>query len=518
MIQTEKNEIAFLPTFEFSKVAATKEHSKVKGDVPTDFFPDGTYIFSNAKHMRLKRKDFEDAIVDIDVPEYKEGQNPGELKIKTFADKYFTKHTNTPAQIAKRIQRVHRVITDKEQKFNPFIQLANTWNKENRIIPVQMLIDVSEDIKPVDSPVMIDKDTEKQQMEIKKFKYGGWTKGKYQSFGEVFGGVASGAGAGAMFGPIGAGVGALVGGLGTWIVGSEAKKEALRRQKELDNFNAKRRVNLDNSRDAAMFTTAAKASVPVSRYHYLDNSNQQSRANTAYDTASLNTDITQRNTMSNIYSPSNTLVRNLSSLGLNPSQSANVVNSAIGNTINSANSLQSSFANEKNRLILDKMNTLNSYDDIISKDRQYGQNLQADKIYSKTTGAINEFGANEQSYLSNKDQLMLDEYEMKTALEGANSAERANKLGFFNNSLSQFGNAATTALPNLTLEGRGKLTEAIPDILKGDVLLKDPRRYKVDKVMNNNGNNSYTVTDYILDSKTGVKYIKMSDGTWKRQN
>lgn len=516
MIQTEKNEIAFLPSLEFSKVAATRLHSAMKDDVPTDFFPDGTYIFSDARHMRLKRRDFDDAIIDIDIPEYKEGQNPTQLKIKTFADKYFTKHTNTPAQIASRIQKVHRVITDKEQTYNPFIQQANRWNKENRIIPVQMLIDISEDIKPVDSPTIIDKETEKQQMEIKKFKSGGWSKNKYQSFGEVFGGVASGAGAGAMFGPIGAGVGALAGGLGTWIVGSEAKRDALKRQKELENLNAKRRVNLENSNNAAMFTTAAKASVPVSRYHYLDTSNQQSRASSAYDRAALDTDITQKNVMSNVYSPSNTLVRNLSSLGLNPSQSANVVNNTLGNTINSANSLQAGFSADRNKLNLDKMTTLNSYDDITARDRQVGQNLQADKIYSKTTGAINEFGANQQSYLSNKDQLMLDEYEMTTALQSANSTERANKLGLFNNTLSQLGNAATTALPGLTLEGRNKVAEAIPDMLKGDVLLKDPKRYKVDKVMSNSGNN-YTISDYIVDSKTGVKYVRMSDGTWKRQ-
>ena len=103
-------------------------------------------------------------------------------------------------------------------------------------------------------------------------------------------------------------------------------------------------------RDTAMFTTAAKAAVPVPRYNYLNFDEQKSRLASTYDRALIDSSVTEKNMTANANSTNNTLIRNAGALGLSSGQTSNLINDSTGTTISHINDLQSSFLNNRNNL------------------------------------------------------------------------------------------------------------------------------------------------------------------------
>lgn len=172
-IQTEKKEWVMMEDGQLVQVAANKKHSQMKDNVVTDYLPNA-YVFSNAKYMELHKDDFNEEIVSEKYPRYLEGKKPEQYKSITFAERYFSKNKQTPAEIISKIQDVHPIITDNDQVYNPFIQRANTLNKEYRQPAIDTIIKVSEFIKPEDTNTVFP-DTEKNPQ---KFYYGGFSSNK----------------------------------------------------------------------------------------------------------------------------------------------------------------------------------------------------------------------------------------------------------------------------------------------------------------------------------------------------
>lgn len=170
-IQAEVKEWVITDDGQLVQVAATKKHSKMKDEEVTDFLPN-SYIFSNAKFMELHKDDFNEEIVDEKFPRYLEGKKPEQYKSTSFADKYFKSNKETPAKIIANIRRAHPVITDEEQTYNPFIQRANEFNKEYRQPAIDVIMKVSEFIKPEDGENIVYPESETNPQ---KFYYGGYS-------------------------------------------------------------------------------------------------------------------------------------------------------------------------------------------------------------------------------------------------------------------------------------------------------------------------------------------------------
>jgi len=451
ILQAEHKEWVIIPeTGELVEVAAKTKHSKMDEDEITDYLPEGSYIFSNDKSMKLNKKDFEDVAVSTRIPKYKEGEKPEEYKEYTLADEYFTAKTNTPADLIKNVQKKHAVITDDEMKYNPFVQLANDLNKQNREPIVNFIKDVSEQIKPTDEPV------------VQKFKQGGYVP-KYQNFGEVFGGVSSGAGAGAAIGSIfpgagtliGAGVGALAGGIGAYATGQNANKQGEQRLKQLELLQSRREGRLQDSYNTANATTMGKFAVQTPTYDRLDLSDTKQTINDNFENIYRNYDQRKNNIIANNLSTGNTTMRNARGLGMSPGQTQNLAANVAGNAINSSNQIGANYDNQLDNLKLQQVAQTTPLD-LQEKTTNLGlTNLEKDQKYEKNVGFVNEMGANRGINISQEDQLDVDNFANTMALKDGNAAFRANSIGAFNNSLLNAGQSAGMISSMISNNGNG---------------------------------------------------------------
>lgn len=488
ILQAERGEFVLLPNGELVQVAANKRHNKVDKDLITDDLPDQSYIFSDAKHMRLKKKDFEDLVINTQTPDYVEGEKPKQYKETNFAKEYITKQTETPASVIKTIQRKHKVLKQKELKDNPFIQAANKENIEGRAAAVNIVKEFSEDIKPADS----DNDTTDQPLENNisplqqnngmnqqnnlaqpSFQSGGTTNNiqvvpMYQNGGEIASGALSGAGTGAaigtLFGPgpgtlIGAGVGALVGGVGAGIKAKKADKQKKKRLAELAKLNADRIKIAERFRGVSHLSTLGKLAVPDPKYSYLNLDDPIQRTKNTSANILTGYESRRNNLTGNALASSNTINRNIESLGLNPTQAANFAASNNANAINNATQAGANIDSQSDNLKLSTSNQLNNFDSILAQDKQRGKNITEAHRYNKYTNGINELASNEQQYLTNKDQLGVDNYEMKRAVDISESQYKAQSLGAFNNNIQRAGLVASQVQPYLNST----------DLLKSDV-------------------------------------------------
>lgn len=309
-IQAEVKEWALTEDGQLVEVAAKKKHSKMSDDRVTDVLPN-SYIFSNAKFMRINKKDLEDTIVDEKFPRYLEGQKPEEYKATSFADRYFKADKETPASVIKNIRRAHPVITDDEQKYNPFIQRANSINKEYRQPAIEKVIEISEAIRPkVDDGVEVYPASEGNPQ---RFYLGGYTKkSKPHEVPKAFAGLGALAIGGIMAGGQA---------LGNYFSGRRMKKdynkELAKQQPLLNNFLSDQKKAIDQQGMIANASTAMKAFSPVPRQKAVDVSktvNDLSRDYSAYK-KSMNA-IVEQNRNRNLQDMATLSRQGLSSPGL----------------------------------------------------------------------------------------------------------------------------------------------------------------------------------------------------------
>jgi len=462
-LQAEKGEYVLLENGQLVQVAAKKPHKNMDSQEVTDVLGEG-YIFSNTKSMSLNKKDFEDLIVSEEIPEYKEGQTPKKYSSKSYADLYFNKNTQTPAETARIVHKKHKVITDEGQKYNPFIQKANELNIENRTPYLEILKEVSETIKPY-----AEQEDSNSLEVVQQFKFGGNTGSKffvdkkksnsntpeyymkggklvssYQSGGDIFGGLASGAAAGSVFGPIGTGVGALIGGIGSIFTGKSAAKDKKRALAEQAAYIAEQKRLSGEMTNASMLGTAGQALIPNHINERADYSHLNSRINETYDNINRTYDTSTANMQANATAQGNSTLRNLAP-HLSGAQLQNMGANIVGQNFKVSNDIGSQRLDNKNRFAIDraqKLNTLDLREADINRDYT---NAEGYAEVDKSRRIIGDFTNNKIDGLSRDSQISTNDYSTKRAVELGQAAQAQAAQGRFNNTLLQAGQVGQVA-------------------------------------------------------------------------
>lgn len=403
-IQTEVNEWMFLPeTGELVEVAAKKKHTKMKEDQVTDFL-EGGYVFSDAKFMTLAKKDFQDLVIEEELPQYKEGEKPKEYTSTSFADKYFTKDKQTPAAVIKSIQRNHKLIMDEEQKYNPYIQKANDMNRENRQQAIDTIISVSETLKPQDTG---NNTLYPENSNPQGFKSGGWVKGYNPP--KAFWGAIIGAAAV----PLVTGIGSAVGRK------KNAKAVALEKNKAFADYNTafgKLEESGKNQLGVGRGAAAMQLMMPNSKAEVPNYNQEITNLQNAYTTNDFRTRNAGDSLESNSLANTNALMRNYAS-SANPGMYQNSIASAVSQGVQGANQSKIDTVNTLNNSNLSKVTSVNMYekemkDALVNSNNNYNKALE-----DKYRTGVNDFANNETAGYQMEGQLAMDNFQNKLALE-----------------------------------------------------------------------------------------------------
>lgn len=485
-LQTELNEWVKTPDGSLVKANAKKLHKDMDDDEITDYLPTGnTYVYSNDKKMKLKKKDFKDASYGVEYFEYIEGKN-GKIPKEIKFDKWFNKKENTPAELIKNISKKIPVLdeTDSNVYTNPFIRRANSFNKEYRAKPVQIVTMLNEVKKQeiTGEPV---------NPELAQFKYGGYHNpfNPKKQFGGVLNGAASGAAAGSFAGPWGMAAGALIGGVGSYLTGSAADKAAAKREaerielfKKLNGYNEKSFIG----NNAATF---AKAAIPLPKYNNLNLDSLYDRTNNTYNKLELSENSRREAGQANAFAAGNSNIRALAASGANPTDLTNYSGKVVGSGIQASNASNLQYDQLYDNYALNKTNTLNNLDNTIAQDKQRGLNITEENRYNKNMNTVGEFGNNYQDYNSKSSQLASDDYSSKIANELGASHEKSQAIGAFNNSILNAGSTigsfkANNAQSNLLNSQANYYNSLIPNS-------------EINNSTNNNGSYNFNNIDYL---------------------
>ena len=446
-LQAEKQEYFLTPEGNLVQSKATKKHVNMDGTDITDYQPEGSYVFSNDKSMTLSKKDAKEIVYGREYLNYVEGQQtkiPKNLDMSTFVNG----DKSTFAEIAKKIANKYKVLHDDVHMDNPFIKRANTLNKETRMKPLSILMQLNEAKRPRTYEEILQEQQAQQEaqqplikneepVEQPQFKYGGY-HGK-KKWGGFLTGAASGAGAGAVLGPWGIVGGALIGGLGSMFIGNEKDREARKRELERAAVFQKNKNLIENSYSGNNMATFAKAAIPLPKYHNLNLDSNIDRTNSTYDRILMGRNAEMQRMLSSNNKNISTAADAMIAQGADPTQVNNYLAAVQGNTINANNQMASQINDRYNQYDLNKANTLNAYDEALAKDTQYGLNLFENNKYNKYQNVVGEFGSNYQNYNKDLRQHNMDDYTTKQALALGAAAEKQNAQAAFGAGLQTVG-------------------------------------------------------------------------------
>lgn len=158
-IQTEMGEMIIHLDGTITKVNAVKKHKSMDKDEVTDIVPEGTYIASNDKMLKITFDEAEEiamAIKALPYEEEKRGVVPEEV---TFSDLWPGNSTRkmTPAELANRIRLKYGTV-DKERLFDRsdiFTEMTNKLNMESRMPWIAELIGLNEEKRGGDDTDLI---------------------------------------------------------------------------------------------------------------------------------------------------------------------------------------------------------------------------------------------------------------------------------------------------------------------------------------------------------------------------
>jgi len=467
-LQAEKNEWMLTPKGSLVKSNAKKTHNDMDDDLVTDYQPAESYIFSNDKEMTIDKDFAKDIVYGLEYHKYEEGKSKDIPKELTF-DRFLNKKENTIAEIVGNISKTYRVMDDRVHLTNPFIRRANDLNKETRSKPVEIAVGLNELLKPdtsnnpeyaqnvnqqegmQENPEMqqqmmqqqpnmlqVNQQNQPNEMSVDAFKYGGKFVPK-ASWGNVLSGVASGAGAGMALGPWGAAAGALIGGVGSLIIGGEAKKKALQKQMEIDKLMGDIKQKQDSGYAANNMTTIAKAGIPLPNYRETDYTGIKEQAGSTFDRMLKDNAARRSGTENLILGANNSALRAYAGTGATSDQIANLANN--GQVIDSINKNAQYYDERNDKTLLDRMQYINPFIQKELDDNQRFFNTREDQKYGRTMNTVGELGANYQDYNGKNIQRELDTYAMRESADRANAQETQNTMGQFNNTLTGIGSA-----------------------------------------------------------------------------
>jgi hypothetical protein len=130
-------------------VNATKRHSRMESDEVTDILPEGSYIASADKAMKINYKDADEVVIGIKTSRYKEGVQGSPPKEITLASLWPSGDTRskTPAELLGLLSRKMPIIdrSDKLDQGNDiFTERTNQENLQNRIPYLAEIVALSE--------------------------------------------------------------------------------------------------------------------------------------------------------------------------------------------------------------------------------------------------------------------------------------------------------------------------------------------------------------------------------------
>jgi len=179
-IQTEKDEKLIHLDFGITDTHANRKHEKMDDDIVSDVVPEGTYVASNDKSIKMTKKQADEIVMGIKIPQYKEGEK-GSMPEKTlFSELFGSSKKLTPAELAEKIAKKFPTV-DKSNDTTPNDVFTKATNKENinsRIPWLQELIKFNEEKRTKkEDPAMFKKGGEVrmkdlQMQDIKKHDWG----------------------------------------------------------------------------------------------------------------------------------------------------------------------------------------------------------------------------------------------------------------------------------------------------------------------------------------------------------
>ncbi len=139
-IQTELGEQLIYEDASIVDVNADKKHAQLDDDLITDYVPEGTFVASAYKGMRIDRDDAEEVLLGIDMKPYIEGKK-GAVPIEITLASMFTKKRMTPAEVT---ERVRKKFSLSNKDHDVFTERTNEENKLSRLPYLQGIIGLSE--------------------------------------------------------------------------------------------------------------------------------------------------------------------------------------------------------------------------------------------------------------------------------------------------------------------------------------------------------------------------------------
>lgn len=143
-IQTEKGEEVIMPDNTISKAKAKKKHSQMKDDEVTDILPEGAFVGSADKKMRVTKDEMKELTLGYTPIEYVEGETSKPPKEITAAD-IMDKNKMTPAEYIRKIKSAY---PNKKATDDPFAIRADMENLDSRTPFIAAIKHMTEMKKP----------------------------------------------------------------------------------------------------------------------------------------------------------------------------------------------------------------------------------------------------------------------------------------------------------------------------------------------------------------------------------
>lgn len=185
-IQTEKGEVFIHLDGSITPVNAKTTHKRMDEDEVTDVVPEGTYVTSNDKKIRMTAKEAEDIVMGVKAlpyEEFKKGVLPEET---LFSEIFGNSKKLTPAEMTQKILR----------KF-PTMDRSTTWNKNDIFTEITNKENMNNRLPWLEQVILFN-ESRRGKQPAREFKQGGPVKmdgvrhlpkggsvGKYPSGGDI---------------------------------------------------------------------------------------------------------------------------------------------------------------------------------------------------------------------------------------------------------------------------------------------------------------------------------------------
>lgn len=177
-VQTDKDEVVLLPDMTIVRTSSTKDHKDMEGNKVTDILPKGSYIASDEKKYKLKKKDYEKELMYSTTPERREGEKQ-ELPKEVYFSELFTKNEMTPAELMWNLSQKMAPINLEKAENDPLTNSTIPDVLKYREMWASKIIDIAEGMKKGE------KKKQPKRGDVPKFEGGGWLEDIFGLYGAI---------------------------------------------------------------------------------------------------------------------------------------------------------------------------------------------------------------------------------------------------------------------------------------------------------------------------------------------